>query len=79
VCFVLLYAGPQIFNHRFARMDREHLTIIFNAFVFMQLFNEINARRLEDEKNPFEGFFSNYFFVVILIGTAIVQVEIERG
>eukprot|EP00026_Physarum_polycephalum_P001291 Phypoly_transcript_01292.p1 GENE.Phypoly_transcript_01292~~Phypoly_transcript_01292.p1 ORF type:complete len:1073 (+),score=214.03 Phypoly_transcript_01292:60-3221(+) len=74
VCFVLLYAGPAIFKHRFAKMSPEHLTIIFNTFVFMQLFNEINARKLEDEKNMFDGFLKNKFFVFILIGTIVVQI-----
>ena len=30
-----------------------HLTIIFNTFVMMQIFNELNARKIEDEINIF--------------------------
>lgn len=80
VNFVLLYAGDKIFGHRFKLHSTEHYTLIFNTFVFMQLFNEINARRLEDELNAFSGMFSNRFFVAILIATAIVQaIFVEFG
>lgn len=32
-----------------------HLTFIFTAFVFMQIFNMICARKIFDEWNVFEG------------------------
>ena len=32
-----------------------HFTIIFNAYVWMQIFNFFNSRRINDEKNIFEG------------------------
>lgn len=41
-------------------------TIIFNAFIMMQLFNMINARKLgERQFNIFAGFFNNWLFIVI--------------
>lgn len=53
----------------------EHYTVIFNTFVFMQVFNEINSRKLGDhEYNVFKGFFNNFLFLSIIIGTAIVQI-----
>jgi Ca2+ transporting ATPase len=51
-----------------------HFTIIFNTFVLMQLFNEINARKIHGERNVFKGLFDNMIFVGILVGTFIVQV-----
>lgn len=53
-----------------------HFTIIFNTFVLMQLFNEINARKIHGERNVFKGLFDNMIFVGILIGTFIVQILI---
>jgi Ca2+ transporting ATPase len=51
-----------------------HYTIIFNAFVFMQIFNEINARKLGDfEYNVFKGFLNNSLFLVIVISTCCIQ------
>ena len=56
-----------------------HFTLIFNAFVFMQLFNEINSRKLGVyEYNPFSGFFNNGLFLLILIITIIVQIAMVQ-
>ena len=41
-------------------------TVIFNTFVFCQIFNEINARKVNGERRVFEGLFSNKIFVGIL-------------
>ena len=52
----------------------EHYTLIFNTFVFLQVFNEINARKLgPKEYNIFHGFFNNLLFLGIVLGTCIVQ------
>lgn len=51
-----------------------HYTMIFNTFVFMQVFNEINARKLGAyEYNVFKGFFNNWLFLFIQIITIAVQ------
>ncbi|KAL4441620.1 hypothetical protein ABPG74_021552 [Tetrahymena malaccensis] len=44
-----------------------HFSTIFNVFVWMQIFNFLNARKLQDELNVFEGIFKNYLFFVILL------------
>jgi magnesium-transporting ATPase (P-type) len=52
-----------------------HFTVIFQAFVFMQVFNQINARKIFDgEFNVFEGIFKNPLFSIIVLITIIVQV-----
>ena len=51
-----------------------HFTIIFNVFVFMTLFNEINGRKIYDEINCFEGILKNYVFMAIWIGCMAGQV-----
>lgn len=49
---------------------------VFNVFVVMQIFNMINSRKINDEKNIFEGVFDNATFVIIWIiifgGQAII-------
>jgi len=49
---------------------------IFNAFVYCQVFNEINARRVNGERDVFTGLFSNgmYIFIwfLIAIGQAVL-------
>lgn len=55
----------------------EGYTIVFQTFVFMQLFNQINARKLgEKEYNVFASFFNNFMFLFILIATFGIQMLI---
>jgi magnesium-transporting ATPase (P-type) len=50
-------------------------TMIFQAFVFMQLFNQIAARKLgERELNVFSGFFANPIFLFIAGITFVIQI-----
>ena len=52
----------------------EHYTLIFHTFVFMQVFNEINSRKLGAyEYNVFKGFFNNTLFLLIILFTIGVQ------
>jgi Ca2+ transporting ATPase len=49
-----------------------HFTYVFQIFVFMQIFNQINARKLFGELNVFGGFFSNWLFIWITIFTILI-------
>jgi len=53
-----------------------HYTVIFNTFVFCQVFNFINARKIHEEKNIFDGISKNMFFLVIVFGIAGLQLII---
>ncbi|CAK8564077.1 unnamed protein product [Lathyrus sativus] len=50
-------------------------TIIFNAFVLCQVFNEFNARK-PDEFNIFKGVTKNYLFIGIVGLTIVIQIVI---
>ncbi|XP_061354251.1 calcium-transporting ATPase 1 isoform X1 [Gastrolobium bilobum] len=50
-------------------------TLIFNSFVFCQVFNEISSRDME-RINVFEGILKNYVFVAVLTCTIIFQIVI---
>jgi len=52
----------------------QHFTMVFNTFVWMQLFNEINARKIHNEKNQFHGFMYNNMFLAVMIFTSCLQV-----
>jgi magnesium-transporting ATPase (P-type) len=59
--------------------DYTKSTIIFNSFIFAQLFNEYNARVLGDKLNAFEGIETNPIFIgvtVFSIGCQIFLVEV---
>jgi magnesium-transporting ATPase (P-type) len=54
-----------------------HFTIFFNIFVFMQVFNSINARKLQkDELNVFTGIMGNWLYIliqsIIIVGQMIL-------
>ncbi|XP_061591542.1 plasma membrane calcium-transporting ATPase 3b isoform X2 [Cololabis saira] len=84
IIFTLLFIGERIFNIDSGRNaplhspPSEHYTIIFNTFVLMQLFNEINARKIHGERNVFDGIFANPIFCSIVLGTFAVQIVIVQ-
>uniref|UniRef100_W5NHX1 Calcium-transporting ATPase n=1 Tax=Lepisosteus oculatus TaxID=7918 RepID=W5NHX1_LEPOC len=84
VIFTLLFAGEKIFDIDSGRNaplhapPSEHYTIVFNTFVMMQLFNEINARKIHGERNVFDGIFNNLIFCSIVFGTFIIQIIIVQ-
>lgn len=56
----------------------QHATMIFNVFVVMTLFNELNARKIHGERNIFHGLDKNPIFYAIMILTATLQVLIVQ-
>jgi magnesium-transporting ATPase (P-type) len=83
----LLKFGPQLFNSSLASpftdlstdaslvvLDSiEHYTIIFNVFVFCQIFNEYNARSITNDPNVFSGLHKNPIFLMISVVTVAGQ------
>jgi len=94
VIMILLFAGPDILNidpghlvekddglyEGWEKENSTHYTLIFNSFVWMQLFNEVNCRNLKGEINVFKGILNNPIFCSILLITSILQViMVEKG
>ncbi|KAI0131910.1 calcium-translocating P-type ATPase [Xylariales sp. AK1849] len=64
---ILYFAGPNMLG-----LDMKNKTqagqlngVVFNTFVWMQIFNEFNNRRLDNQFNIFEGLHRNKFFIII--------------
>jgi P-type Ca2+ transporter type 2B len=56
---------------------KRHFTYIFNCFIFLQLFNEINCRKVgRRDFNVFEKFLHNNYFLLVVLGTFAVQILI---
>ncbi|KAG5651154.1 hypothetical protein H0H81_009669 [Sphagnurus paluster] len=51
-------------------------TLVFNAFVFAQIFNSVNCRRLDRKLNVLEGVMQNKYFLTITAIEIAVQVLI---
>ncbi|XP_031238740.1 plasma membrane calcium-transporting ATPase 4 isoform X4 [Mastomys coucha] len=80
--FLLVFAGDKLFDIDSGRKaplnspPSQHYTIVFNTFVLMQLFNEINSRKIHGEKNVFAGIYRNAIFCSVVLGTFICQIMI---
>jgi len=93
VTLIFHFLGLQIlgFSEGSTRNDTIVQTLVFNAFVFAQIFNSINCRRLDNKLNVFEGILRNYYFLgitlieisgqvlIVFIGGAAFQVTRISG
>jgi P-type Ca2+ transporter type 2C len=79
ITFILHFAGPQILGYTSPRELAQMPTLVFNTFVWMQIFNQLNNRRLDNNLNIFEGIQNNFFFIginCIMIGGQIIIIFI---
>lgn len=78
VTLTLYFAGPRILH--LDPSDRGQMlqlsTMVFNTFVWMQIFNELNCRRLDDGFNMFEGLHRNPYSICINLFMVGCQVAI---
>lgn len=79
VTFILHFAGEKILGYDTTNPQKklELSTMVFNTFVWMQIFNEFNNRRLDNKLNVFAGIQRNYFFIginCIMVGAQIAIV-----
>eukprot|EP00262_Sarcandra_glabra_P021498 TRINITY_DN9151_c0_g1_i1.p1 TRINITY_DN9151_c0_g1~~TRINITY_DN9151_c0_g1_i1.p1 ORF type:complete len:552 (-),score=88.78 TRINITY_DN9151_c0_g1_i1:382-1803(-) len=72
---ILIFDGKRLLKLSGLDADSVLNTVIFNTFVFCQVFNEINSRDME-KINVFCGMFSSFVFVAIIASTIIFQVII---
>ncbi|KAK7420416.1 plasma membrane calcium [Neonectria magnoliae] len=75
VCFVLWFAGPKFLGYP----EDELRTLIFNVFVFMQIFKLVNSRRIDNKLNIFEGLHKNHLFMLmmaIMVGGQLIIIYV---
>lgn len=79
VTLILHFAGAAILHY--STNDTQKMleldTMVFNTFVWMQIFNQFNNRRLDNKFNIFEGVYRNQFFIFInciMVGAQIAIV-----
>jgi len=84
ITFMLYFAGDKLLNAHLDHNDtvlrsKQLSTVVFNTFVWMQIFNEFNNRRLDNHFNIFEGMFRNYWFLginLVMIGGQVMIVYV---
>lgn len=65
VTLILYFAGDSILSYQTQHEKDRLQSTIFNTFVWMQIFNQYNSRRLDNHFNIFEGILRNYWFIGI--------------
>ncbi|XP_047322327.1 calcium-transporting ATPase 10, plasma membrane-type-like [Impatiens glandulifera] len=78
VLLVLNFKGKSILhleNESAEHANRVKNSLIFNAFVLCQIFNELNARK-PDEINVFKGVIKNHLFMLVVGFTLVTQIII---
>lgn len=71
----LMFGGERLLNIKGADSKSVINTLIFNSFVFCQVFNEINSREMQ-KINIFRGIISNWTFIAVITVTVAFQVVI---
>lgn len=76
VTLTLYFAGSKILRYNTPADHSQLQTMVFNTFVWMQIFNQYNNRRLDNRFNIFEGVQRNLFFIgiqfIIVAGQIII-------
>jgi len=67
----LLNKGPQLYHCEDG--STHHFTILFNAFVFCQVFNEFNAREIGDRFDPMGALGKSPMFLLVIAFTVVAQ------
>lgn len=70
--FTLHFGGPRFLPYP----ENEMRSMIFNMFVWLQIFNQYNNRRLDNNLNIFVGIHKNYYFIVMNVIMVSAQVLI---
>nr|AEQ27821.1 PM Ca2+-ATPase [Pontederia crassipes] len=77
IIWYLQAEGKHLFQLEGPNSDLTLNTLIFNSFVFRQVFNEISSREM-DKINVFRGILENYVFVAVIFCTVIFQIIIVQ-
>lgn len=72
VLLVFTFQGKRLLKLTGSDASKILNTFIFNAFVFCQVFNEINSRDME-KINVFQDMFSNWIFIIIVVSSVTFQ------
>ncbi|KIJ51508.1 hypothetical protein M422DRAFT_157926 [Sphaerobolus stellatus SS14] len=83
VILIFHFLGRRIFGYHDGgdvalqlKHDNILKTLVFNIFVFCQIFNSINNRSIDNKLNVFSGMLQNWYFIVITLIEIGVQILI---
>lgn len=76
VTLILHFGGAAILNYHSDQELAQLQTIVFNTYVWLNVFNMYNSRRIDDRFNILEGVHRNYLFITITSIMISVQILI---
>ncbi|CAL3970873.1 unnamed protein product [Diplocarpon coronariae] len=79
VTLILHFGGASILSYQSQEEKDKISSLVFNTFVWMQIFNQWNNRRLDNKFNIFEGITKNYFFIginCIMVGGQVMIIYV---
>jgi Ca2+-transporting ATPase len=65
ITFMLHWGGPAVIPSNDESTPAQVRSLVFNTFVWMQIFNQWNNRRLDNHFNILEGITKNWIFIAI--------------
>lgn len=79
ITLLLNFGAEKILSYTSPRELEQIPTLVFNTFVWMQIFNQWNNRRLDNKFNIFEGVTRNWFFIginVVMVGGQVMIIYV---
>ncbi|KAF7936058.1 uncharacterized protein EAE98_002277 [Botrytis deweyae] len=79
ITLLLFFGAESILSYQSDREIAQIPTLVFNTFVWMQIFNQWNNRRLDNKFNIFEGVSRNWFFMginVVMVGGQVMIIYV---
>jgi len=73
ITFILAFAGLRLFTN-WSQLELN--SVVFNTYVWLQISNQFNCRRIDNHLNVFSGFHRNFFFLLITGITVCGQIII---
>jgi len=67
------FDGSQIYEYFANDTPSRHLTIVFNVFVILQIFNMIASRKINDEINIFKDVTTNPMFMGVWVAICVLH------
>ncbi|GAB1315925.1 plasma membrane calcium [Madurella fahalii] len=89
ITFLIYFGGVSVLPGPDNMSEAQVHTLVFNTFVWMQIFNQWNNRRLDNKFNIFEGMLRNPYFIgisaimcggqvlIVMVGGAAFRIAVE--
>jgi magnesium-transporting ATPase (P-type) len=75
--------GTPLYKNKHERFGASrHMTNVFNVFVWLQIFNMLNARKIDGTYNIFDGIFTNPMYAIVMVcicGLQVIMIQLFQN